>query len=30
MKRLRGFIDQILELSRLKAGLEVIEKNLVI
>ncbi len=25
MKRLRGFIDQILELSRLRAGLEVIE-----
>ncbi len=25
MKRLRGFIDQILELSRLKAGLEAIE-----
>ncbi len=27
MKRLRGFIDQILELSRLKAGLEAIEKR---
>ncbi len=27
MKRLSGFIDQILELSRLKAGLEIIEKK---